>query len=158
MLRCWLKFYFCYIVEIIPPFYFIKFAIMKAFNIFFIIVFLLSAALQYNDPDPYIWMPIYLYGAWLCYQAIYRKYNPVLYIIGLVVYMGYAVYLFFDNQGVLSWAGKHNAENIVQSMKATKPWIEETREFGGLLILIVALATNMIWLRRHSLSAANSRV
>jgi hypothetical protein len=153
-----LKFYFCYIEEIKPLFYFIKFAIMKAFNIFFIIVFLLSAALQYNDPDPYIWMPIYLYGAWLCYRAIYRRYNPALYIIGLVVYIGYAVYLFFDNQGVLSWAGEHNAENIVQSMKATKPWIEETREFGGLLILIVALLINMIWLRRHSLSAANSRV
>ena len=129
---------------------------MKAVNIFFIIVFILSATLQYNDPDPYIWVPIYLYGAWLCYQAFNKKYNPVLYIIGLVVYTGYAAYLFFDNQGVLSWAGEHNAENIVQSMKATKPWIEETREFGGLLILIVALVINMIWLRRYSLSAASN--
>jgi hypothetical protein len=129
---------------------------MRAVNIFFIIVFILSAALQYNDPDPYIWVPIYLYGAWLCYQAFKGKYNRVPYIIGLVVYTGYAVYLFFDNQGVLSWAGEHNAENIVQSMKATKPWIEETREFGGLLILIVALVINMIWLGRHSLTAANN--
>lgn len=131
---------------------------MKALNIFFVIVFVLSAALQYNDPDPYIWIPIYLYGAWLCYQAFHRKYNPVLYIIGLVVYIGYAVYLFFDKQGVLSWAGEHDAENIVQSMKATKPWIEETREFGGLLILIIALLINMVWLRRHSRSAADNRV
>jgi hypothetical protein len=131
---------------------------MKALNIFFLIVFVLSAALQYNDPDPYIWVPIYLYGAWLCYQAIYRKYNPILYIIGLVVYSGYAVYLFFDKQGVLSWAGEHNAENIVQSMKATKPWIEETREFGGLLIVIIALLINMVWLRRNSLPVTNSRV
>jgi hypothetical protein len=131
---------------------------MKALNIFFLIVFVLSAALQYNDPDPYIWVPIYLYGAWLCYQAIYKKYNPIFYIIGLVVYSGYAVYLFFDKQGVLSWAGEHNAENIVQSMKATKPWIEETREFGGLLILIIALLINMVWLRRNSLPVTNSRV
>jgi len=118
---------------------------MKAFNIIFIVLFIVSAALQYNDPDPYIWMPIYLYGAYLCYQAIYKKYNPVLYIIGLVAYIGYAVYLFFDKQGVLSWAEEHHAENIVQSMKATKPWIEETREFGGLLILIVVLIINMVW-------------
>ena len=122
---------------------------MKVFNIIFIIVFILSAALQYNDPDPYVWMPIYLYGAYLCYQAIHKKYNPVLYIIGLVVYSAYAIYLFFDKQGVLNWAEEHNAENIAQTMKATKPWIEETREFGGLLILIVVLLINMIWLRKQ---------
>ena len=123
---------------------------MKIFNIIFIFIFIFSAALQYNDPDPYIWVPIYLYGAYLCYQAIHKKYNPVLYIIGLVIYIGYAVYLFFDKQGVLSWFGEHNAESITQSMKATKPWIEETREFGGLLILIVVLLINMAWLKKRS--------
>jgi flagellar biogenesis protein FliO len=35
-------------------------------------------------------------------------------------------------------------------MKATKPWIEETREFFGLLILIVALVVNMIWLGKRN--------
>ena len=123
---------------------------MKIFNIIFIIVFIFSAALQYNDPDPYIWVPIYLYGAWLCFRAIQEKYSPALYVFGLVVYVGYAVYLFFDKEGVLSWAGEHNAESITQSMKATKPWIEETREFGGLLILIVVLLINMIWLRKKT--------
>ena len=123
---------------------------MKIFNIIFIFIFIFSAALQYNDPDPYIWVPIYLYGAYLCYQAIHKKYNPVLYIIGLVIYIGYAVYLFFDKQGVLSWFGEHNAESITQTMKATKPWIEETREFGGLLILIVVLLINMAWLKKRS--------
>lgn len=119
---------------------------MKALNIFFIIVFALSAALQYNDPDPYIWMPIYLYGALLCYLAIKGRYNRALYIIGLIVYAGYGIALFFDKTGVISWVKEHDAENIVQSMKATKPWIEETREFFGLLILIIALVANMIWL------------
>lgn len=121
---------------------------MKALNVFFIIVFIFSAALQYNDPDPYIWVPIYLYGAWLCYQAFKGKYNRTLYLIGFTVYGLYAVFLFFDKTGVLDWITEHNAESLVQSMKATKPWIEETREFGGLLILIVALAINTIWLRR----------
>ena len=128
---------------------------MKVFNIIFIIVFIFSAALQYNDPDPYIWVPIYLYGAYLCYQAIYKKYTPVLYIIGLVVYIGYAAYLFFDKQGVLSWAEEHHAESITQTMKATKPWIEETREFGGLLILIVVLVINMVWLRKRTSRAVD---
>ena len=122
---------------------------MKIFNIIFIIVFIFSAALQYNDPDPYIWVPIYLYGAYLCYQAYHKKYNRILYIIGLIIYLGYALYLFFDKQGVLSWVEEHSAESITQSMKATKPWIEETREFGGLLILIVVLLINMAWLRKN---------
>ncbi len=119
---------------------------MKVLNIFFIILFLFSAAVQYNDPDPYIWMPIYLYGALLCFLALKKRYNIFLYTIGLLVYTGYAVYLFYEKNGVLSWLNKHNAENILQSMKATKPWIEETREFLGLMILIIALITNMIWL------------
>ena len=122
---------------------------MKALNIFFIILFVLSAGLQYNDPDPYIWMPFYLYAAFLCYWAVKKKYNTALYFTGLAVYTGYAAYLFFDKTGVLNWAEEHKAENIAQSMKATKPWIEETREFFGLLIMIVALIANMIWLRRY---------
>ena len=123
---------------------------MKVFNIIFIVLFILFAALQYNDPDPYVWIPIYLYAAFLCYQAIKGRYQPILYIIGLVVYIGYAVYLFFDKTGVLDWAQEHHAENIAQSMHAEKPWIEETREFGGLLIVVIVLVANMIWLRRKN--------
>lgn len=120
---------------------------MKIVNWFFIILFVLSAALQYNDPDPYIWIPLYLYGAFLCFQATQKKYNRRLHMIGLTVYVFYAVFLFIDKNGVLSWMNEHDAENIVQSMKATKPWIEETREFFGLLLLIIALVANMIWLK-----------
>lgn len=122
---------------------------MKVFNIIFILLFIFCAVLQYNDPDPYIWVPIYLYGAFLCYQAFKKKYNPILYIVGLVVYIGYAVYLFFDKQGVLNWVEEHDAESLTQSMKATKPWIEETREFGGLTILIIVLLINLFWFRKH---------
>src|SRR6476469_3782571 len=124
---------------------------MRTFNIIFIVLFILFAALQYNDPDPYIWMPIYLYAAFLCFLALKQKYSPSLYIIGLIVYFSYAAYLFFDKSGVLNWAEQHNAENLVQTMKATKPWIEETREFGGLLIVMIALIINMIWLKKQKL-------
>lgn len=115
---------------------------MKAFNLIFCLLFIVSAALQYNDPDPYVWVPIYLYGAWFCYQAFNGKYFPTAYLAGIIIFSIYALFLWFDKTGVLSWYKEHQAENIVQSMKATKPWIEETREFGGLLILIIALAVN----------------
>lgn len=123
---------------------------MKVFNIVFIILFVLFAALQYNDPDPYIWMPVYLYAAYLCYEAVRYRYKKILYIIGLVLYGLYALYLLFDKTGVLDWITEHHGENIVQSMKATKPWIEETREFFGLVIVIGVLVINMRWLKhRH---------
>jgi hypothetical protein len=116
---------------------------MKALNIFFIILFVFSAALQYNDPDPYVWVPIYLYGALLCFLALKKRYNTILYVVGLVIYTSYAMYLLLDANGLLSWINEHRAENILQSMKATKPWIEQTREFFGLIILIGALVVNM---------------
>ena len=119
---------------------------MKIFNIGFIIIFIVFAALQYNDPDPYVWMPIYLYVAFLCYRAIQKKYSPALYYLGLAVYLVYATYLFFDTTGVINWIKRHHAESIVQTMQATKPWIEETREFFGLVIVMCVLLINMLWL------------
>ncbi|HEV7331725.1 MAG TPA: transmembrane 220 family protein [Flavisolibacter sp.] len=126
---------------------------MKVLNLFFIVLFVLSAVLQYNDPDPYIWIPLYLYGAFVCYKAVRRKLVPALYIVGWIVYGAYALYLFFGDDGVLSWWQEHQAENIAQSMKATNPWIEETREFFGLLILLLALLLNWLWLRREETNA-----
>ena len=121
---------------------------MKIFNLVFAILFVFSAALQYNDPDPYVWIPIYMYGAVLCWLAFRGKFFPTLYIIGIVVYAAYAGYLFFEKDGVLDWIQQHNSENLVQSMKATKPWIEATREFLGLVILIVVLVVNYFYSKR----------
>jgi general stress protein CsbA len=119
----------------------------KGLNIFFCVLFIIFAGLQYNDPDPYIWMPIYLYTSVLCYLAAQKEIVPAAYIFGITVFTLYAVYLLFDKTGVLDWAEEHQAESIVQSMKATKPWIEETREFFGLLILIIVLLVNYFSLK-----------
>jgi general stress protein CsbA len=131
---------------------------MKIFNIIFCILFVLFAALQYNDPDPYLWIPIYLYSAGLCFLAVRKEYHPKACLIGIGIYLIYALYLFFDRTGVLNWAGDHHAENIAQSMHAEKPWIEETREFFGLVILIVVLAINYQFAKKISVrrQSANS--
>lgn len=123
---------------------------MKAFNLFFVIVSLISAGLQYNDPDPYIWIPIYMYTAVLCWLAFKNKFYPGAYLFGIACYIGYAVFLFFTKDGVLDWANNHHAENIAETMKATKPWIEDTREFFGLLIITFALLVNYIYAKRKS--------
>ena len=124
--------------------------VLKVFNIFFCIVFILFAAVQYNDPDPYVWMPIYLYTAILCWLAFRNKYFPGAYLLGIAVYAAYALYKFFDQNGVWDWMTKHHATNIAGTMKAEQPWIEETREFFGLVILIVVLLIDYLHAKRKA--------
>ena len=123
---------------------------MRIFNLVFCILFVLFAVLQYNDPDPYLWIPIYLYAAVLCWLAFKRQFFPKAYLFGIATYLIYAVYLIFTKNGVIDWYKKHDAENLVQTMKAEKPWIEDTREFGGLLILILVLAINYFFAKRKA--------
>ena len=122
---------------------------MKIFNIIFCILFVISAGLQYNDPDPYVWMPIYMYGAILCWFAFKGKYYPRLYVWGIAVYLVYAVYLFIEKDGVWDWVTEHNAENIAGTMKASTPWIEDTREFFGLAIIIGVFLVNYWYAKRQ---------
>ena len=105
-------------------------------------LFIVFAALQYNDPDPFLWMMLYFYAAYLCINRFRGKYQPRGYAVALMVYVVYASFLFFDKDGVLSWVRDHQAESLVTTMKAEKPWIEESREFGGLLILIITMTIN----------------
>jgi hypothetical protein len=56
----------------------------------------------------------------------------------------YGFTLVFKKDGVISWFSDHDAESLVQSMKATKPWIENAREFGGLMIIAVFLIINLV--------------
>jgi len=121
---------------------------MKIFNLFFCLVFIASAVLQYNDPDPYLWIPIYLYTAALCWLAFRNKFYPNAYLLGIVLFAIYAVYKVFDENGVLDWINEHGAENIAETMKAEKPWVEEAREFFGLVIMIGVLLINYVYAKR----------
>ena len=124
---------------------------MKIFNLVFCLLFVVSAALQYNDPDPYVWIPIYLYGAVLCWLFFRGKYFPRAYWIGIIGFAAYATYYFFAADGVLDWIRVHHAENIAGTMKAETPWIEETREFFGLVILIAVLAIDLWYVKRRKI-------
>lgn len=123
---------------------------MKIFNLLFCLLFIVSAGLQYNDPDPYLWIPLYLYSAVLCWLAFKQKYYPPLYLAGIAVYTIYAAYLFFVDDGMLDWIREHESENIAQEMKATKPWIEATREVLGLMIMVIVLLVDYFYSRRKS--------
>ncbi len=123
---------------------------MKFFNIFFCIVFILFAVVQNNDPDPYLWVPIYLYPALLCFlKFIQKPISRIAYWAGFLVFGVYAIYKMFDTNGIIDWVQFHNASNIASNMKAEKPWIEESREFFGLLIILIVLGINYIKKTSH---------
>lgn len=125
---------------------------MKYFNLFFIIIFVASAYLQLNDEDPLLWIIIYLSGAILCTLSIFQKGNALLFTVALLSYLLYAVILFVSKDGVWTWLIDYKAENIAQEMKVTKPWIENTREFFGLIILAAVTGLNLIQRQKGSKS------
>ena len=112
-------------------------------NIYFVIsgLFLLFAIVQWNDPDPLIWMIFYgvmsLIYILLALGKRFAFYLSVLMLTVSVVYMGFIL------PEIIKWI-KDGMPSIVQSMKATIPSIEYTREFLGLLLCLIAC----IWVIR----------
>ena len=115
---------------------------MILINIIFLVAFLGFAYVNMNDADSWLWVPIYLYAALFCGAAIWDYYFPIAYLVGIGFYILYALLLFFKRDGVWDWITKYSMQNIAETMQATKPWIEQTREFFGLLIAAAALALN----------------
>jgi hypothetical protein len=115
---------------------------LSILNGFFCIAFVLFAYVNLNDGDSWLWVPIYLVAAICCGLAAFHLYYPVIYLVAIAFYLVYAVKLFFTTDGVRDWIMKYNKPSIVESMQATKPYIENTREFFGLIIVSAALAIN----------------
>jgi len=115
---------------------------MIRFNQLFVFIFILFAVVQYNDPDPYLWVPIYLFPAVLCFLAAREKFYKNAYTGGFILFSLYAVYKLLDQNGVIDWMRFHDAANIAATMKAEQPWIEESREFFGLAIILIVLFIN----------------
>lgn len=99
-------------------------------------IFALFALVQYNDPDPVLWM--ILYGSVAVFfgmAATGRTHRLGIWIclIWAVVWAGSLVPEFWG------WV-KMGSPSIVESMKAEKPYIEFAREFLGLVLAAAGCA------------------
>jgi hypothetical protein len=104
---------------------------MRVIAICFTVLFVLFAALQFNDPDPILWVPIYLAAAGISLTVIRKKYNKLLYIVGMIAYfLGGFYYLPHD---LASYS-----HNEMSGLGMRMPFVEEAREAGGLFICFVA--------------------
>ena len=93
------------------------------------VLFLIAAALQYNDPDPLRWMAIYGLAALACLLALAgRLPRPVPAAIGLAA-LAWAATLA---PGVV---GRVSIGELFESYAMKSEPVEEAREMGGLLIV-----------------------
>ena len=104
----------------------------KAFTYFISFVFLLFAGLQYNDPDWYLWIPVYLIISVLIFLSVKQKLPKLLLNSILLLLIVWFVFLIPD---LIHWL-QGGMPNIAGTMKASNTELELMREFLGILICI----------------------
>ncbi len=112
------------------------------------ILFLLFAAVQYNDPDPIQWMLLYGGVAVQFALAARGRINRYAVWLWLIVAVVWAATLVPD---FIHWL-RMGEPSIVDTMKAETPWVELTREFLGLLVA----AAGCGWLLWRTRTPANA--
>lgn len=102
---------------------------VKIFAGFFFLVFLAFAFLQLNDPDPLVWVTVYLFSVYTCGSAFRNYYNPMLISIMCLGYLLGALFLFPGSPS--AWL---HHEEAARSLQMDLPFVEEARESMGLAI------------------------
>ena len=104
---------------------------MIVLNTLFLIAYLLSALVQFNDPDALPWIAIYLAGAAMC-AAQYRKKQPRWLppaLLGITT-----VWILFLLPAII---GQVSITEIFESISMKTKAVEEAREIGGLALVTV---------------------
>ena len=99
------------------------------------LLFLLFVALQWNDPDPLVWVTVYGLTAVLW---LWRWWAPPPWWLTLPFLLLLLIWWLSLLPAVIDWL-RLGAPSLLGSMKAESPHIELVREWGGLLLVMVAL-------------------
>ncbi len=110
--------------------------IKKIVSFILFILFAMFAALQFNDPDPLMWVIIYGAVAMICLLYVFGLHSKTgnMIVIGLLIVLS-LMYI----PGFYEWLTTPNKNEIFGEMVYEKPYIEETREFLGLVIAILGM-------------------
>lgn len=92
-------------------------------------IFALFSLVQFNDPDFYIWVPLYLIPAFFAFSFPKRKFSRTMTRLIVVFYLIGAVYL--SPPSLTAWI---SAEEKAKSLGMTLPGIEQARESMGLML------------------------
>ncbi|MDZ7608216.1 MAG: transmembrane 220 family protein [Cyclobacteriaceae bacterium] len=102
---------------------------MRVVLLFLGIIFILFAIVQFNDPDPFLWILIYLIPATASFYLLKWRINPFLLLALCLIYLTGAIYLFPPS--VSEWI---SVEEEAKSLGMMMPGIEEGREAMGLFL------------------------
>jgi hypothetical protein len=119
---------------------------MRTLNWVFLLMFLLGAAVQINDPDPFWWIAIYLLGAVCCLAYGTRRLD---WRFSAVV-AGLALLWSLTLLPTVIMAPPPLSQ-IVTDVGMYGPGVEEARELGGLWIIAGWLFALSVSVRRRSL-------
>jgi Transmembrane family 220, helix len=119
--------------------------IIRLIHFLLAIIFAFFAIVQYNDPDPFIWIVAYSIVAAISLMGGFNRYFSPLIYSALLCFLCGALYL---SPSVLEWY--RSSEELMQSMRPDKMFIEETRECLGLWIGVCALFFD-VWSSRRSI-------
>lgn len=110
-------------------------------HLFFIIVLLLFAYVQLNDPDPLLWATFYCICAIPPLLASMKQYskwlNGAIFVYAIVMMGAYF-------SGLIEYLAVYDQEPLMQSMNLEKPYIEEAREFIGAGIAAVIVLIYLV--------------
>lgn len=103
--------------------------IVSSFNTLFLIIYLLSAAVQYNDPDGILWAGVYLCAAGMCIAKIrhrVQRWLPPLLLAISLLWIGFLVPHII---------GQTSLAEVFASISMQTKAVEEVREIGGLFLI-----------------------
>ena len=109
------------------------------------VLFIIFAVLQFNDPDPALWVTLYLIIAVFTGMAIFKVYPKILI---LAATLGLFIYSLFYLPSIFEWLAGGTTSDIMNRMDDEKMFIEESREFFGLVIGLCAMLFVLIQSRR----------
>ena len=121
---------------------------MKILKIFFGILFILFAVVQFNDPDPLLWIIVYGSMVVVSVMSVFHRYPLRVMIIMAAGFLIMSV-LYFP--GFATWFNSSDRYLLFDDLaKMQFPYIEEAREFLGLLICLAVLIFYFYLSKRRS--------
>lgn len=120
---------------------------LKFLKVFLFLLFLTSAILQINDPDPLPWVLMYGLVALVAILSFFNIHYRLLELLA----MAFCVFELINSwQGVSLWM-KEGFPDITGHMEDARPYIEEAREFFGTLFCLAAIVFFYVHHRRQEL-------
>lgn len=120
---------------------------MKILQVALAVILLLAAAVQLNDPDPLYWTVVYAAAAAVVAGSAFGRFERS---IASLVTGAVLAGMLWSAAGFLAYLKSGDYGSIFGGMLASKPYVEETREFLGLAIALGALALGFRGRRSHA--------